>query len=115
MSPATAKALHIAGTGDFNADGRVDILWRNDNGQVITRLLKQRSDRVDDQRRLGIAIFRDRGTADVNGDGTDYILWRNDDGRAAASQLGGGHLASVADLGTAPPTWQIGGSHFDLV
>ena len=23
---------HVAGTGDFNGDGRDDILWRNDNG-----------------------------------------------------------------------------------
>ncbi len=25
---------HIAGTGDFNGDGKSDILWRNDNGTV---------------------------------------------------------------------------------
>jgi serralysin len=25
---------HIAGTGDFDGDGRADILWRNDNGTV---------------------------------------------------------------------------------
>ena len=23
---------HIKGTGDFNGDGRSDILWQNDNG-----------------------------------------------------------------------------------
>jgi hypothetical protein len=27
---------HIAGTGDFNGDGKTDILWRNDNGNVGT-------------------------------------------------------------------------------
>ena len=25
---------HIQGTGDFNADGNGDILWRHDSGQV---------------------------------------------------------------------------------
>jgi hypothetical protein len=25
---------HIVGTGDFNADGKTDIAWRNDNGAV---------------------------------------------------------------------------------
>jgi Ca2+-binding RTX toxin-like protein len=29
---------HIAGTGDFNGDGRSDILWRNDNGDVTNWL-----------------------------------------------------------------------------
>jgi hypothetical protein len=27
---------HVAGTGDFNGDGKTDILWRNDNGMVAT-------------------------------------------------------------------------------
>ena len=25
----------IAGVGDFNGDGRADILWRNSDGQVV--------------------------------------------------------------------------------
>ena len=25
---------HVVGTGDFNGDGRTDILWRNDSGRV---------------------------------------------------------------------------------
>jgi hypothetical protein len=25
---------HIQGIGDFNGDGKSDLLWRNDNGQV---------------------------------------------------------------------------------
>ncbi len=25
---------HVAGTGDYNGDGRDDILWRNDNGAL---------------------------------------------------------------------------------
>src|SRR6478672_4253276 len=28
------NSWHVAGTGDFNGDGRVDVLWRNDNGQL---------------------------------------------------------------------------------
>jgi hypothetical protein len=28
------SSYHIAGTGDFDGNGRSDILWRNDNGSV---------------------------------------------------------------------------------
>ena len=28
------SSWHVVGTGDFNGDGRVDILWRNDDGTV---------------------------------------------------------------------------------
>ena len=27
---------HALGTGDFNGDGRADILWQNSSGQVVT-------------------------------------------------------------------------------
>ena len=27
---------HIAATGDFNGDGKSDILWHNDNGSYVT-------------------------------------------------------------------------------
>jgi hypothetical protein len=34
MSQLVSTDWHIASTGDFNGDGRDDILWRNDSGQV---------------------------------------------------------------------------------
>ena len=27
---------HVMGTGDYNHDGRSDILWQNSNGDVVT-------------------------------------------------------------------------------
>ena len=72
---------HVAGTGDFNGDGRDDILWRNDNGPITDWLananggfarLAPRLQRLDGLARGGVGDF--------NGDGRDDILWRNDDG-----------------------------------
>jgi serralysin len=34
----SSSEWHIVGTGDFNGDGRDDILWRNDNGRVTNWL-----------------------------------------------------------------------------
>src|SRR4051794_8278200 len=68
---------HIAGTGDFNGDGRPDILWRNDSGQVLTW-------DINDTRIVGGGGFgfvgtdwQIAGTGDFNGDGRPDVLWRN--------------------------------------
>ena len=75
---------HIAGTGDFNGDGRSDILWRNDNGD-ITDWLGQTSGNFTSN--FGNAYYQldnswhVAGTGDFNGDGHEDILLRNDSGR----------------------------------
>ncbi len=32
---------HIVGTGDFNKDGKSDILWQNDSGQAAIWLIER--------------------------------------------------------------------------
>jgi hypothetical protein len=34
LSDKDSKSGYVAETGDFNADGKSDILWRHDSGQV---------------------------------------------------------------------------------
>ena len=34
--PAIDNSWKIADTGDFNGDGKTDLLWRNDNGSIET-------------------------------------------------------------------------------
>jgi hypothetical protein len=68
------------GAGDFNGDGRDDILWRNTTTGQFTDWLGRpdggfngnaaSNGSVD----LGWSIV---GTGDYNGDGRDDILWRN--------------------------------------
>jgi FG-GAP-like repeat len=97
----------VAGSGDYNGDGRADILWRNSasgenyiyfmNGATIIGEGQVRT--VTDQ------SWRIAGSGDFNGDGRDDILWRN----AAtgenyvhlmngASIVGEGYLRPVPDL-----------------
>ncbi len=79
-SGGTAAGWRIVGTGDFNKDGRADIVWSNDlTGQRAVWLLNGRNVR-------GVTMFnhapRDtswiiQSIEDLNGDGHDDLLWHN--------------------------------------
>jgi hypothetical protein len=107
---------HIVGTGDFNGDGRDDVLWRNDNGD-ITNWLGQVSGGFASN--FGNAFYHVdnswhvAGTGDFNGDGRSDVLWRNDSGRVtdwlgqANSGLSGNFANADANAGT---DWHIVGT-----
>jgi hypothetical protein len=73
----------VVGTGDFNGDGKSDILWRDTNGDVYIWLMNgfqliSSADLGNDPLVWSIA-----GVGDCNGDGTNDILWRNTGGDVA--------------------------------
>jgi Ca2+-binding RTX toxin-like protein len=74
----------IAGTADFNGDGRADILWRNDNGQLSQWLGTANGGFTGNGGIVNQTVGNDwkiAGTADFNGDGFSDILWRNTNGQ----------------------------------
>jgi hypothetical protein len=105
---------HIEGTGDFNGDGRSDILWRNDNGDVTNWLGNASGGFASN---FGNAYYQVdnswhvAGTGDFNGDGRDDILWRNDSGRVTdwLGQAGsGGFVSNFANAdANAGTDWHI--------
>ena len=85
-------AWHVIGAGDFNGDGKADILWQNDNGTAAIWLM-------DGTNSLGGAVGSNPGppgtidgTGDFNGDGKADILWQNTDGTAGDLADGWHHL-----------------------
>jgi Ca2+-binding RTX toxin-like protein len=104
----------IAGTGDFNADGTTDILWRHTTGAIgvwlgnglapVTAAQKAVIGSVDN-------TWQIEGVDDFNGDSKSDILWRHTSGAVAVWQ--GNGLATVAQaavIGNVDPTWDIAGT-----
>jgi hypothetical protein len=83
---------HIAGTGDFNGDGQVDMIWRNySDGKDSVWYMNGMT-------RVGSAYFLTitdtnwhiAGTGDLNGDGQVDMIWRNySDGKNAVWYMSG--------------------------
>ncbi|MCA1653027.1 MAG: FG-GAP-like repeat-containing protein [Sphingomicrobium sp.] len=108
-----ATSWHVAGTGDFNNDGRDDILWRNDSGALSDWLGNGNGGFVANDAAAFAQVatsWHVAGTGDFNGDGRADILWRNDNG-ALSDWLGtanGGFAANdSAALMQAPTNWHI--------
>jgi len=76
--------VFVAGTGDFDGDGRSDLLWRNEQTGAITMWLVYGTGAT--PRNGGIAPVGGNlnwsavGTADYDGDGRSDIIWHNPPG-----------------------------------
>jgi hypothetical protein len=100
---------HFAGTGDFDANGRSDILFVNDNGRAS----------IWDNGQIGGAHFiAPVGTfsngwhvadvGDYDGNGRSDILLRNDNSAVSIwdnGQVSGAHI--IASAGVVPNDWHI--------
>ena len=102
----------VAGTGDFNGDGRDDILWRNTNGDV-TNWLGQANGNFSGNAAnsynnpgAGWAVI---GTGDFNGDGRDDVLLRNANGTVIdwLGQANGNFAGNVAANHALPNVWHV--------
>jgi hypothetical protein len=107
---------HVTGTGDFNGDGRDDVLWRNDSG-ALTNWLGQASGGFVSNDVNALAnlptSWQVAGTGDFNSDGRDDVIWRRTDGAFTEwlGQANGGFVSNDANAWAVLPTsWQVDGT-----
>jgi hypothetical protein len=99
----------IVGVGDFNGDGRDDLLWRHPQGALSNWLANAAGGwSINDSNAL-IQVSTDwfvTGIGDYNADGRDDILWRNEDTGGLSNWLAsanGGFTINDADAFTVVP------------
>jgi RPA family protein len=118
----------IAGTGDFNGDGKVDVLWRNVDGRITDWLGNSSGGFTDNVANAYNSVSTDWqivGIGDFNGDGRSDILWRNTDGRITdwLGNANGGFTPNAANfLDNVSTDWKVvaigdfnGDGHSDIM
>ncbi len=97
--------------GDFNGDGKADVLWRNDNGDVYLWSSQPGAGVAFQNQDLGVvpSSWHILKVDDFNGDAKADVLWRNDNGDVYIwnSQPGAAVTFQGQDLGVFGPNWQI--------
>jgi FG-GAP-like repeat len=105
----------IAGTGDFDGDGKHDILWRDSNTGTVA-IWFMNGLQISQTGSLGAVPTNwvIAATGDFNGNRRSDILWRDtSSGAVAIWFLDGLQVTHTAFLGTVPMTWTIQGLNVD--
>jgi hypothetical protein len=99
----------IKGVGDFNGDGKADILWQHSSGSVVIWLM-------DGAAKSSVEVVAGnndthwviKGVGDFGGDGKVDILWQHSTlGTVAIWMMNGTSIALVGVVATIDPIWKI--------
>ena len=108
-----AADWQIRGIGDFNGDGREDILWRHSSGEIGEWLGQSNGIFTNNGGAAANPVDNSwsvAGVADYNGDGRDDILWRHSSGAVGQwlGQPSGGFINNGGAAANAVDTsWSI--------
>jgi hypothetical protein len=97
-------------THDFNGDGKSDIAWQDNSGNLALWLMNGAT--VTSSGGAGgiPVVWSLVGQRDFNGDGKADLLWRDASGNTAMWFLDGTQVSSTGDVGNTPPNWSVAGT-----
>jgi uncharacterized delta-60 repeat protein len=106
VADVTATSL-VARAGDFDADGKSDLLFRNAATGQISAWLMNGAASTATAGLVPPGNWTVTHTADFNGDGKADILYRNDDGSVTLWLMNGLTLAGSVGLLGPNPDWRV--------
>jgi uncharacterized protein YbdZ (MbtH family) len=110
------SSWHVAASGDFNGDGRTDVLLVNDNGSVTDWLGQADGTFFSNHVNASYALpagWQVATTGDFNGDGVDDVLLRNSSSGTITEWLGqptGGFTWNSAATYGLDSSWHVAGA-----
>jgi len=110
-----STTVSVAGTGDFNGDGKSDILWYQASGSNVAVWLMNGAT-LSQSAGLGSApsnAWSIAETGDFNGDGKSDILWHDTSGNVAMWLINGATVSSSVGVGNISTVWTIQGAGAD--
>jgi hypothetical protein len=106
-----APGWHVVGTGDFNGDGKVDILWENTGTGAHTVWLMNGTKYVQDaglSLNPGSLAWHVGGTGDFDGDSKVDIIWQNTNtGQRTIWLMNRTNYVRDLGLPNKPTNWEI--------
>jgi FG-GAP-like repeat len=110
--PTEPTSWSIAGTGDFNRDGKSDIIWQNTiTGQRLIWIMNGTTTAYGVSLPTEPIDWSIAGTGDFNGDGNADIIWQNTStGQRLIWIMNGTTIAYGVSLPTEPTSWSIAGT-----
>jgi len=113
--PPIDRSWHVVGLGDFDGDGRADILWRHDNGAVSVWTSTGRSFAENQFNASAATNWSVAEVGDFNGDGLADILWRYTAGQISIwHSTGAGWAQNTYSDSSVGTDWTIAAHHFPL-
>jgi FtsP/CotA-like multicopper oxidase with cupredoxin domain len=108
-SPGTIPVnSQIKGSGDFDGDGKVDILWQDTSGLVSIWFMNGTSLTSVAVAGMVASDWQIKGVGDFNGDGKADILWQHvPTGTVAIWLMNGAATSSVGVPGAVDASWRI--------
>ncbi|OMI12920.1 hypothetical protein BSN85_08755 [Bradyrhizobium brasilense] len=106
---AVTSNWHLTNTGDFNGDGKNDILWRDEGGELVSWDMNGLNYTGFDFGHVDTA-FQTAGIGDFNGDGKSDILWHNTSNSHYITWDMNDHSYSGFDFGAVGNSWQVAGT-----
>jgi serralysin len=96
--------LEYCRIGDFNGDGKSDILWRNSNGSLIdwtmngSQITSSQTVTLGGSAAMPDSSWSVAAIGDFNGGGKSDILWRNTSGSLIDWTMNGSQIASAQQV-----------------